>query len=530
MEPTVKSQQISSAAVSDRGLSDKRPVNEDSFLEIAEKGIFVVADGVGGAQAGEVASQMAVEIIGEAFANLSVEADPEDTMKAAIEKANEAIFQMSQDLPQLSSMATTVVGLHIAHEVATIAHVGDSRLYRLDPTGRLFRETADHSVVEEEVRAGRMTPEQAATHPSRNVISRALGAEPTVKIDLKMQIVKPATKFLLCTDGVTRHIDDWELAAILSSGDSVQQMCNEIKRICFDRGAEDNLTAIIVEAVGTNDAVVKDIENAYEADTIASERQDAVPINILLPDDEENTIAASPQIAEPLAVNESDDDAFLMEVSDDRDDVADADYTSSSVVVPARQEPVAASDAVERADTPFSYDEPPAERGFLGSFLSSLMLLAIGALVGIAAFYFLIKPAEPAPIPQTPVITEQKSNNVPLTTFEDGRRLVDKDPEGYLTANAASPQSAEDYFLLGRAFLLTGKQWEAKRAFSEARSRLSQADPLNSATLANEIAMALAIIESPSAAETFRKSATRPADAQNSQPANSANSEPVPVQ
>lgn len=94
-------------------------------------------------------------------------------MKIAIERANEAIFQMSHDLTQLSTMATTVVALHVAGNIATIGHVGDSRLYRLDPKGNLYRETQDHSVVEEEVRAGRMTAEQAVNHPSRNVISRA---------------------------------------------------------------------------------------------------------------------------------------------------------------------------------------------------------------------------------------------------------------------------------------------------------------------------------------------------------------------
>src|SRR5580765_1850851 len=120
--------EIESAAVSDRGLNESRPENEDSYLDLPGLGIFAVADGVGGAQAGEVASQMAVEILSEAFANMSEKTDAEAVMRAAISKANEAIFEMSSQLPQLAKMATTIVALHLRGDVATIGHVGDSRL------------------------------------------------------------------------------------------------------------------------------------------------------------------------------------------------------------------------------------------------------------------------------------------------------------------------------------------------------------------------------------------------------------------
>src|SRR3954470_10330882 len=110
---------LQSAAVSDRGLSEKRPQNEDSFLEVPERGLFAVADGVGGAQAGDVASQMAVEILGEAFTNLREGGVVEELMEIAITRANGAIFQMSSDLPQLATMATTIVALHIKDNIAT---------------------------------------------------------------------------------------------------------------------------------------------------------------------------------------------------------------------------------------------------------------------------------------------------------------------------------------------------------------------------------------------------------------------------
>src|SRR5688572_11437047 len=240
---------ITSASVSDRGLSEKRPENEDSFLVLEERGLYAVADGVGGAQAGDVASQMAVEILGEAFINQPVDFDAEDVMRAALERANSAIYQMASDLPQLSSMATTIVALHVYGNIATIGHVGDSRAYRLDHQGNLRRETHDHSVVEEEVRAGRMTPEQAANHPSKNVISRALGAEEDVDIDLKTIMVEPGTTFLLCSDGITRHIDDAEIGGLLSNGNPAS-ICDRLKEICYARGAEDNLTAVVVRVAG----------------------------------------------------------------------------------------------------------------------------------------------------------------------------------------------------------------------------------------------------------------------------------------
>src|SRR5580765_6598972 len=242
---------IEAASISDRGLSEKRPLNEDSFLADAERCIFVVADGVGGADAGEIASKTAVDVLDDAFRERVADGeDVEDLMELAIQRANSSIHQMAAEDPRFSMMATTVVALHLDGHRATIGHVGDSRLYRLSPDGKLHRETEDHSIVEEEVRAGRMTPEQAANHPSKNVISRALGAENSVEADMKTMEVDEGNAFLLCTDGITRHIPDNELRDLLVSGRNPRDLCEEMKRRCYQRGAEDNLTAVIVQ-VGT---------------------------------------------------------------------------------------------------------------------------------------------------------------------------------------------------------------------------------------------------------------------------------------
>lgn len=515
--------QFTSAAISDRGLNESRPQNEDSYLELHQHGVFIVADGVGGAQAGEVASQMAVEIIGEAFINIGDDSDPEDTMRIAIERANGAIFQMSRDLPQLASMATTVVALHVGGDIATLAHVGDSRIYRVDPNGRLFRETDDHSVVEEEVRAGRMTPEQALVHPSRNVISRALGAEEMVEADVKMLIVHPATTFLLCSDGITRHIDDSEIEALLASDSEPSEICEKMKEICFGRGAEDNLTAVVVKFPGEKQSPVEGdvdaeqvtvatarppFDSVVETDDNAEIHHDTINIEEEIALAEEEPVAKE---AESLPVSdENDDSAYLLEnpneifadepVTDDTEG-----YVSSSVFVPALEERTADP---EPTRTVLSNDYGGAEesKGFLTKAVAAISLLIAGGVIGViglTAAYFLLAPVPPQE-QETPKITEQKSNNISLTAFEEGRREVDEDPAKYIAVNP-SPQVAEDYFLLARAFLLTGKSWDAKRFYGMAKDRLSQAEAKNAKTMATEIAMALVIIESPQASQEFAK-------------------------
>src|SRR5438105_8227656 len=258
---------LEAAAISDRGLNEKRPLNEDSMLSDKGRHIFAVADGVGGAQAGEVASKTAIETLEEAFREHKSDEDAEDLLEIAIQRANDTIYRMSRENPGMAMMATTIVALHLSGLRATVGHVGDSRLYRLTPTGQLRRETEDHSLVEEEVRAGRMTPEQAATHPGRNVISRALGAEQSVEVDMRTIEVESGTTFLLCSDGITRHIPDQELSTLLRHSPTLDAACEEFKRVCYERGAEDNLTAVLVR-VGE---AVRYADNDEEA-TIIRER------------------------------------------------------------------------------------------------------------------------------------------------------------------------------------------------------------------------------------------------------------------
>ncbi len=490
--------QLWSAAVSDRGLSEKRPQNEDSFLELNTKGIFAVADGVGGAQAGDVASQMAMEILGEAFINLPESADAEEVMRLAIERANNAIYQMSNDLPQLATMATTVVALHLAGNIATIGHVGDSRLYRLDENGSLFCETQDHSVVAEEVRAGRMTAEQALNHPSRNIISRALGAEPAVEVDLKTIMFEPNNVFLLCSDGISRHIPDFEIGELLKSIRDPKELCRQMKELCYERGAEDNLTAVVVR-------ISAEVAGSYNGagQTISAEEGEEATIAAARAFDSAEPV--SPQYQTEVSANEAD----IVERVEEASTFSERPETAGRITVEAEGSSAGAvadqshSSVYSSAKTSLSHANGD---GSMSRLLSSVATLLLGAIMGVAGYYFLLRPAvQESSVEPPPQLQEMKSGNIPLTAFEENRREVDKNPAGYLIANAATPLDAEDYFLIGRAQLLTGKYAEARRSFREAQNRLAQADPLNAKTLANEIAMGLAIVDAPGAFQLFSK-------------------------
>ncbi len=493
--------QISSASISDRGLSEKRPQNEDSLLEMPQCGIFAVADGVGGAQAGEVASQMAMELLGEAFANLPSGSDAESVMRAAIGQANSAIYQMAHELPQLSNMATTIVALHLSGEIATIGHVGDSRLYRVDSGGNLFRETDDHSMVAEEVRAGRMTEEQAENHPSRNIISRALGAEPTVTPDLRTIMVDPGTAFLLCSDGITRHVTDAEIKGVLTFGGEPADVCDYLKRLCFERGAEDNLTAVVVRVSSIVRPLVK-----FQAEPLEDGEESTVATARVLPPEyieTDNDSLLELDTVESYSPKTLSPDAGILDESV-LSPVDHSDQPSVMEVPAADEHPDPLISGSIESDTQNSTDErvpmfggtsldasEPDGSSSFGSILTGIAMLIIGGLIGMGVYHFVLvpKPAEPA----SPAFSEMKAANIPLSAFEENRRNVDKDPVGYIVRFGSDPQDSEDYYLLGRAYLLTADFIKARAALTESRNRLAEADPVNAKTLSADISVALAV-------------------------------------
>jgi len=430
MSAASPSNKIDVGSISDRGLSEKRPLNEDSYLADAERGIFVVADGVGGAEAGEVASQTAVDVLNDAFHKVKDGEDVEDLMELAIQRANSSIHQMAQDNARFSMMATTLVALHIDGNRATIGHVGDSRLYRVTPDGQLHRETEDHSIVEEEVRAGRMTPEQAANHPSKNVISRALGAEDSVEADMKVIEVDDGSAFLLCTDGITRHIPDYELRDLLTSEGTPPQLCEEMKRRCYQRGAEDNLTAVIVQ-VGTP----KFDRHALEDEATAS--FDLEPTEI-------------PQAATAVVAD------------------SPTQLTPASRIAFPPPSPVEPTAAASVAAT--------RSRGRRGVFRVLVFLLFIAAAAG--AFYAgMIYQRQKHAMMATANVQPSPS---PESRFAAKRAAVDADPQKWLN-EAVQPQLTKEsitapvdskdpefLYLYGRALTQTGDHRGASEAFATA--------------------------------------------------------------
>lgn len=231
--------------ITDRGLNQKRQSNEDNLLAMHEAGLYLVADGVGGRLGGEVASQTVVNVFSRVFGQKHNE-DLRRLVKSTIELCNQKIYEDARNDAELDGMATTIAMVVVEGNRAVVAHVGDSRVYRYDEHG-LICLTQDHSEVGEALRAGRLTPEQAAKHPRRNIISRALGAETDVEPDFREIEIDANTSFILCTDGVTRHVSDEELFELMQSDDRPQRICERLKEMCYAEGAEDNLTAIVVD-------------------------------------------------------------------------------------------------------------------------------------------------------------------------------------------------------------------------------------------------------------------------------------------
>jgi protein phosphatase len=217
----------------------QRSENEDALFVRAP--IFVVADGMGGAQAGEVASKAAAE----AFDRDLPDAPPGPLLRETIEAANREIHQLAHADPSRAGMGTTITAAIVdaQREEVGIGHVGDSRAYRLR-AGRLERLTRDHSLVEEMRRKGQITDAQAEEHPQRSIITRALGPEPDVDVDVQTVPAAPGDVFLLCSDGLTTMVDEERIAAVLSAAGSMREAVRELVDEANAAGGRDNITAL----------------------------------------------------------------------------------------------------------------------------------------------------------------------------------------------------------------------------------------------------------------------------------------------
>jgi|SRR5688572_9549301 len=214
---------------------------------VPDRGIFVVADGMGGHAAGEVASEMAVTFVARELDSLRGLTDKQvaERMQAAIKTANGAIFQRTLTEHDKRGMGTTVTALALFESRFLIGQVGDSRAYLLRDN-RLNQLTKDHSYVQEQVDAGYLTPEQARTHPYSNVITRCVGANSDVVPDMYGGTVRPKDVFLLASDGLTGMLEDYQLAELLSPDRMPQDEVDSLIAEANRHGGLDNITAIIV--------------------------------------------------------------------------------------------------------------------------------------------------------------------------------------------------------------------------------------------------------------------------------------------
>ena len=245
-------------AVEPFGVSDvgrARTHNEDCFEIDPRHRLFLVADGMGGHRYGEVASRVAVEAIRE-FVAATEESDQtwpfvldtrlrrhSNLLKNAVRVAHDKVLSAIRKDRRLYGMGTTIVGFYLDADVAAVAHVGDSRAYRLRD-GRLELLTQDHTWVNEQVVAGYLSEDQARSHPLKNVVTRALGGEREVQVDVQEVRVEPGDLYLLCSDGLTTMLGDEEIAREAAAGGTPRQVCERLVRRANARGGHDNVTVV----------------------------------------------------------------------------------------------------------------------------------------------------------------------------------------------------------------------------------------------------------------------------------------------
>lgn len=246
---------VVTASASDRGR--RRTINEDSHAIVtrpwgtaaAECTLMVVADGMGGANAGEEASRLAVDTVVQTFFE-SADADVPGMLLRALNAANHEVFTKSQDDPECAGMGTTCTALAFVGGDSYFAHVGDSRLYVLRE-GRMERLTRDHTLLAEFIANGQLTPEEAKSDRRRNIVTRSVGVAPQIRVDVGPALVPihAGDTLLICTDGLHGQLGDEEIARSARESD-LEAACRELVWKANDRGGPDNITVAIARAVG----------------------------------------------------------------------------------------------------------------------------------------------------------------------------------------------------------------------------------------------------------------------------------------
>ena len=266
--------EILASGITDLGL--QREGNEDSFSIESPPGLYVVADGMGGHLAGEVASQVAVDMIKKSFQRWVENDAPGDELfgypdrslsrqgnylLSSIRLANRVVCEMATEYEQYHGMGTTIVALYVTPERIVAANVGDSRIYMIK-TGRIERLSKDHTIVAEQIDMGTLTEEEAAASPLKHILTRNLGS--ANHVDVEIFEIQPSrnTQFILCTDGLTDLVTEKEILDVTRKADHPEKVCRTLVNLSLQRGAPDNTTVVAVFLEGTQEAGAQPLKKA----------------------------------------------------------------------------------------------------------------------------------------------------------------------------------------------------------------------------------------------------------------------------
>lgn len=261
-----------------------RAVNQDS-MRVGPR-IFVVADGMGGHQGGEVASAMAIEAFdgGEQLATVTV-----NEIVSRVQEANESVFERSAEDPALSGMGTTLVAIALVvaegEDRLAIVNVGDSRAYRLTG-GQLEQVSDDHSLVGDMVREGRITKDQAREHPQKNIVTRAVGIDRQIEVDDFQLLPRKGDRYLLCSDGLTDEVTDDDIAGVLRTVDDPDAAAQSLVDMANEHGGRDNITVLIVDVVDDGDLAAAASAAVPDADTFSHHEASDTATFLAVPDDQ----------------------------------------------------------------------------------------------------------------------------------------------------------------------------------------------------------------------------------------------------
>jgi PPM family protein phosphatase len=353
-------------ALSDVGR--QRQTNEDSFLESSP--IFAVADGMGGARAGEVASRLAVETFS---GERDESASPESQLAEVAREANRKIYGLAQEDSSRAGMGTTLTAVMVHDGELAIGHVGDSRAYRFRD-GELERLTHDHSLVEELVRQGKIKPEEAETHPQRSIITRALGPEPEVDVETLTYSARPGDVYLLCSDGLTGMVKEARIEETLRESASLEDAGTKLVAQANENGGRDNITVVLFR--------VDDGErDTHDPDTLGGQATAAVRDADEADARQATRATPVPQTTKPTDVP---DDATMALDAEEAREARDDATAVHTVRAPEREPP---------QRVPREPESRPRRRWLRPLLAGLIVLIVIGAVcaglyVGSRQFYF----------------------------------------------------------------------------------------------------------------------------------------------